>query len=111
MRALRGLVDPALKEPGPRFEGLYAGGGRPSIAPEKLLRALLLQVLYTVHIDGFDGRLAIDSPVLPDGIRTLSIEGLRVGTGSASFTVRGSSKGATVEITDKRGPISIEVKS
>src|SRR5258708_4953549 len=32
-----------------RFAELYSGVGRPSIAPEKLLRALLLQVLYTVR--------------------------------------------------------------
>ena len=38
-----------LKELGPRFDAMYASGGRPSIAPEKLLRALLLQVLYTVR--------------------------------------------------------------
>ena len=31
------------------FERLYAHGGRPSIAPEALLRALLLQVFYTVR--------------------------------------------------------------
>jgi len=43
------LVDAALEELGPRFEALYASGGRPAIAPEKLLRALLLQVLYTVR--------------------------------------------------------------
>jgi hypothetical protein len=49
--------------------------------------------------------------VLPDGIGSLSIEGMQVATGSASFTVRGSSRGATVEVTDKRGPISIEVKN
>jgi transposase len=49
LRALRALVDGALNELGPRFEVLYASGGRPSIAPEKLLRALLLQVLYTVR--------------------------------------------------------------
>jgi transposase len=49
LRALRALVDAALEELGPRFEALYASGGRPSIAPEKLLRALLLQVLYTVR--------------------------------------------------------------
>ena len=49
LRAMRALVDAALKELGPRFAVLYASGGRPSIAPEKLLRALLLQVLYTVR--------------------------------------------------------------
>ena len=34
---------------GSRFDAIYAAKGRPSIAPEKLLRALLLQVLYTVR--------------------------------------------------------------
>src|SRR5207244_8865829 len=38
-----------LRERSPRSAELYAGVGRPSIAPEKLLRALLLQVLYTVR--------------------------------------------------------------
>ena len=39
----------ALKESSWRFDAVYANSGRPSIAPEKLLRALLLQVLYTVR--------------------------------------------------------------
>jgi transposase len=49
LRAMREMVDRALGELSGRFEGLYAKTGRPSIAPEKLLRALLLQVLYTVR--------------------------------------------------------------
>jgi glycogen debranching enzyme len=72
---------------------------------------MMLQAILGLRVDGFENRLVIDSPVLPDGIGALSIDGLRVGPGTASFTVRGSSKGATVEITDKHGPISIEVKS
>jgi transposase len=49
LRALRKMVDEALAELSPRFTRLYAKRGRPSIAPEKLLRALLLQVLYTIR--------------------------------------------------------------
>jgi transposase len=49
LRAIRAMVDVALGNMGPRFEAMYARVGRPSIAPEKLLRALLLQVLYTVR--------------------------------------------------------------
>src|SRR5260370_3934144 len=49
LRAIREIVDAVLKEMSPEFAGLYAANGRPSIAPEKLLRALLLQVLYTVR--------------------------------------------------------------
>jgi transposase len=49
LRAIRLLVDEVLAELSPRFESLYARVGRPSIPPEKLLRAQLLQVLYTVR--------------------------------------------------------------
>ena len=49
LRPLRMMVDAALKALGLRFEALDAASGRPSIAPEKLLRALLLQVLYSVR--------------------------------------------------------------
>jgi transposase len=49
LRAVRAMVDAALSELDRRFDAMYAASGRPSIAPEKLLRALLLQVLYTVR--------------------------------------------------------------
>ena len=47
LRRIRAMTDTALRELSAEFEELYAAGGRPSIAPEKLLRALLLQVLYS----------------------------------------------------------------
>jgi transposase len=49
IRPLRTLVDAALEEMSPLFQELYAATGRPSIPPERLLRALLLQVLYSVR--------------------------------------------------------------
>ena len=49
LRLMRVMVDAVLKELSPQFARLYSHTGRPSIAPEKLLRALLLQVLYTVR--------------------------------------------------------------
>src|SRR5450756_207278 len=49
LRSLRDMTDEALRELQPRFNKLYAKTGRPSIAPEKLLRALLLQALYSVR--------------------------------------------------------------
>ena len=48
-RAVRALTDEALQTMSRRFASLYATTGRPSIPPEQLLRALLLQVLYTVR--------------------------------------------------------------
>ena len=49
LRIIRDMVDPILARMSPQFAALYSRGGRPSIAPEKLLRALLLQVLYTIR--------------------------------------------------------------
>jgi len=49
LRTMRDMVDPVLKELSPTFNKLYAEGGRPSIPPEYLLRALLLQILYTIR--------------------------------------------------------------
>ena len=49
LRPIRLMVDDALKSLSPAFSRLYSAFGRPSIPPEKLLRALLLQVLYTVR--------------------------------------------------------------
>jgi transposase len=48
-RRLRAMVDAALEQMSPQFARLCSRYGRPSIAPEKLLRALLLQVLYSVR--------------------------------------------------------------
>src|ERR1039457_4061917 len=49
LRTVRKMVDEVLAELSPRFAKMYAKRGRPSIAPERLIRALLLQVLYTIR--------------------------------------------------------------
>jgi transposase len=49
LRRIRPMVDTALKALSPAFDEMYSSLGRPSIAPEKLLKALLLQVLYTIR--------------------------------------------------------------
>jgi transposase len=49
LRSIRAMVDRALKELWAHFEALYGRRGRPSIPPEKLLRALLLQILYAIR--------------------------------------------------------------
>src|ERR1700736_4937769 len=49
LRPLRAMTDEALQQLRPRFNSLYAETGRPSIAPEKLLRELLLQALSSVR--------------------------------------------------------------
>jgi transposase len=49
LRPIRAMVDAAFARLSPRFEALYSHTGRPSVPPEKLLRALLLQVFYSVR--------------------------------------------------------------
>lgn len=52
LRPVREMVNAALQRPDGLFEGMYAPshkGGRPSIAPEKLARAILLQVFYSIR--------------------------------------------------------------
>jgi transposase len=49
LRPIRTMAEAALREMSPGFSRLYAKHGRPSIAPEKLLKALLLQALYSVR--------------------------------------------------------------
>src|SRR5215472_17659272 len=49
LRPMRAMVDTVLGELSPQFDRLYSRVGRPSIPPEQLLRALLLQILYSVR--------------------------------------------------------------
>jgi transposase len=92
LRPMRTMVDAILAELSPTFDQIYARGGRPSIAPEKLLRALLLQVLYSVRSERllmeqldynllfrwFVG-LAMDDPIWDATVFTKNRERLLVG--------------------------------
>jgi transposase len=115
LRAIREMVDAALKESSWRFDAVYASSGRPSIAPEKLLRALLLQVLYTVRSERllmeqldynflfrwFVG-LNIDDPVWDVTVFTKNRERLLVAEAAQGFF------NAVVEQARDRGLLSNE---
>lgn len=49
LRKIRAMADEALKNMSGRFDGMYAKIGRPSIPPERLLRAQLIQMLYSIR--------------------------------------------------------------
>jgi len=49
LRAIRAMADQALNNMSERFDTMYATTGRPSIPPEKLLRAQLIQMLYSIR--------------------------------------------------------------
>jgi transposase len=49
LRAIRAVVDEVLRDMSREFDGLYARVGRPSVPPERLLRAQLLQIFYSIR--------------------------------------------------------------
>jgi transposase len=51
LRTIRGFVNEALAGLWGEFSALYAQMGRPSIPPEKLLRAMLLQAFYSIRLE------------------------------------------------------------
>ncbi len=98
LRPIRMLVDQALAALSPAFDQLYARIGRPSIAPEKLLRALLLQAFYSVRserqlIEQLDYNLlfrwfiglAMDAPIWDVTVFTKNRERLLEGDVAAKF--------------------------
>ena len=98
LRAIRRLVNAALAQLSAQFDALYASGGRPSIPPEKLLRALLLQAFYGVRSERqlmeqvtynmlfrwFIG-LSMDAPVWDVTVFTKNRERLLAGDVAVSF--------------------------
>lgn len=49
LRDIRRIVDKAIAELSPTFDAMYAQAGRPSIPPEQLIRAMLIQVLFSIR--------------------------------------------------------------
>ena len=98
LRSIRQMTDRVLANLSPQFTNMYAKIGRPSIPPEKLLRALLLQVLYTVRSERllmeqleynllfrwFVG-LDIDDPVWDATVFTKNRDRLLAGDVAATF--------------------------
>jgi len=98
LRAIRAMAGAALKDLSERFDTMYAVVGRPSIAPERRLRALLLQVLYTVRSErllmeqldynflfGWFVGLSIDDPVWDVTVFTKNRDRLLAGEVAEAF--------------------------
>ena len=108
LRPIRRMVDQVLKGLSGHFDTLYSSTGRPSIAPEKLLRTLLLQVLYTVRserllLEQLDYNLLfrwfvglnMDDPVWDATVFSKNRERLLKGAVAQAFLRAGSEAGPT----------------
>lgn len=71
---------------------------------------MIVQAMLGMQVLGFEQRLVIDSPRMPTRLDWLRIEDLRVGTGKISFIVHRTPAGAAIEITEKHGEVSVEIK-
>ncbi len=109
LRRIREMADRALRELSPELDQLYAQTGRPSIPPEQLLRAQIVQALYTIRserqlMDQIDGNwryrwfvgLKIDSPVWDVTVFTKNRDRLLAGEVAQKFfeQVRGQAQAA-----------------
>ena len=73
---------------------------------------MVLQGLLGIEVRGFERQLVIDKPMLPLWLEWLRVEDLQVGEGSSvSFLARRAPYTATVEILNRRGPVSVEVRN
>jgi glycogen debranching enzyme len=70
---------------------------------------MTVQAMLGISVRGFDHRLVIDSPVMPEWLDWLKIENLRVGEGAVSLLLRRSAQAPKVEILETRGPVAVEI--
>jgi glycogen debranching enzyme len=70
---------------------------------------MLLQAMLGMRVNGFDRKLTMKSPALPQWLDWLEIRNLRVGEGAVSFVVRRAHETAALDITEKRGTVTVEV--
>ena len=94
LRSIRKMVDEILKEMSPQFAKLYSDVGRPSIAPERLFRSLLLQIFYSVRSERHADRATAVQPAVPvvcgDGDGRGGLESCGVQQESGAFAERGN---------------------
>jgi glycogen debranching enzyme len=70
---------------------------------------MIIQAMLGIKTVGFERKLVIDSPVMPDWLDWLRIENLTVGGGAVSFLVRRAPEGASIGIIETRGDVTVEV--
>jgi glycogen debranching enzyme len=70
----------------------------------------ILQAILGLQVFGFEHRVVLDSPELPPWLESLTIENLTVGDAAVSFRLKRIAEGRALEVLDKRGTVSLEIK-
>jgi glycogen debranching enzyme len=122
-RILHGLFDAAVHFGVRSLPELFCGFPRePRLAPAPYPVAChpqawsaasvfaILQAIMGLQVFGFERRVVLDSPELPSWLESVTIEHLTVGDGAVSFRLKRLAEGAAVEVLEKSGSLSVEIK-
>jgi glycogen debranching enzyme len=69
----------------------------------------IVQSMLGIDVRGFDRKLVIDLPVMPEWLDWLKIENLKVNDSAVSLIARRNGSGASIEVLEKRGEVTVEV--
>ncbi len=70
---------------------------------------LLMQSILGIEVRGFEHRIVMRSPMIPEWLDWIRFDDLRLGTSSISFVARRGRRGASIEVLEKHGPATVEV--
>ena len=70
---------------------------------------LLLQAILGIEVRGFEHRIVMRSPMMPEWLEWIRFDDLRLGTSALSFIARRGRRGASIEVLEKHGPATVEV--
>ena len=122
VKIMTGLFDAAAGLNNESLPELFCGFSRePSLGPVPYPVAchpqawsaasvfLLIQAILGIEVRGFERRIVMRSPMMPDWLEWIRFDDLRLGKSSLSFIARRGRRGASVEVLEKRGPATVEV--
>jgi glycogen debranching enzyme len=70
---------------------------------------MIVQAMLGIEVMGFDHKLVIESPAMPNWLDWIKIENLKVGDGAVSLIVRRTPEGTSIGIIERRGDVSVEL--
>ncbi len=122
VKIMTGLFDAAMGLNNESLPELFCGFSRePSLGPVPYPVAchpqawsaasvfLLLKAVLGIEVRGFERRMVMRSPMIPDWLEWIRFDDLRLGKSSLSFIARRGRHGASIEVLEKRGPAIVEV--
>jgi glycogen debranching enzyme len=71
---------------------------------------MIVQAMLGIEVKGFERKLVVDSPLMPDWLDWIKIENLKVGDGAIPLMLRRTPEVPAIEILEKSGAVTVELK-